>query len=94
MSEKLTTSHIKKELENIIGWQYKNNSITKEYEFEDFKSAVSFIVKVAFEAEALQHHPEIYNVYNKVVLTLSTHDDGNIVTQKDLDLAAQINKIA
>ncbi len=94
MNKNLTATYIKKELEHIAGWQYKDNSISKKYEFKDFKSAVSFIVRIAFEAEALQHHPEIFNVYNTVVLTLSTHDHGNTVTEKDLELARKINELA
>ena len=70
------------------GWkrEEKRDAITREYLFKDFNRAFAFMTQVALAAEKADHHPEWSNVYNKVRVTLSTHDAGG-VTQKDLDLA-------
>jgi 4a-hydroxytetrahydrobiopterin dehydratase len=73
-------------------WQHQNNSLVRTFSFSDFKEAMAFLVQVAFLAEAQNHHPEIFNVYNKVTLTLRTHDAGNIVTAKDVALAESVNE--
>jgi 4a-hydroxytetrahydrobiopterin dehydratase len=70
-----------------------NNKLSAEFEFEDFNEAFAFMTKVAVEAEAQGHHPWWSNVYNKVRIELSTHDAGNIITQKDERLAAAIEQI-
>lgn len=77
-------------LQTLSGWQREGNAISKEFRFENFRAAVAFLVRVAFEAEQRDHHPEIHNVYNRVKLTLSTHDAGG-VTAKDFDLAKAID---
>lgn len=74
-------------------WKEENNQLVKSFLFEDFKEAFGFLQQVAFLAEEQNHHPEIYNVYNKVTLKLTTHDAGNTVTQKDKKLAGAIDKI-
>jgi 4a-hydroxytetrahydrobiopterin dehydratase len=70
------------------GWtrEDKRDAITREFVFGDFNRAFAFMTQVALAAEKADHHPEWTNVYNKVRITLSTHDAGG-VTQKDLDLA-------
>lgn len=75
-------------------WKEENNQLVKSFLFEDFKEAFGFLQQVAFLAEEQNHHPEIYNVYNKVTLKLTTHDAGNTVTQKDRKLAEAIDKIS
>jgi len=74
-------------------WIEKNNVLRAEFEFEDFKSAFAFMTKVAMEAECMDHHPNWSNVYNKVIIELSTHDAGNVVTDKDHQLAKAIDKL-
>lgn len=74
-------------------WKEENNKLVREFEFKDFTEAFSFLTKVALEAEKAQHHPEIFNVYNKVKISLSTHDAGNKVTNKDRDLAMKIDDL-
>ncbi|MFK7904650.1 MAG: 4a-hydroxytetrahydrobiopterin dehydratase [Chitinophagales bacterium] len=74
-------------------WQEQNNQLVREFQFKDFITAFAFLTKVAILAEKHNHHPEIYNVYNKVKLNLSTHDAGNIVTEKDRKLAAAIDEL-
>lgn len=64
-----------------------------EFEFFDFRDAMMFMNRVAFEAEAMGHHPEWSNVYNKVTIKLTTHDQGNIITGFDFRLAEAIEKI-
>jgi 4a-hydroxytetrahydrobiopterin dehydratase len=92
--EALTSDQIKKELSGLNGWVYEGDKIKKEFKFSNFKEAISFMVKVGFEAEAQGHHPEWFNVYNKVSVQLSTHDAGGKVTSKDIKLAKTIDEIA
>jgi 4a-hydroxytetrahydrobiopterin dehydratase len=74
-------------------WEEKNNLLTKTFEFKDFQEAFSFMTRVAFLSEAMNHHPNWSNIYNKVTIDLTTHDAGNIVTEKDRKLAEAIDKI-
>ncbi len=74
------------------GWLILDKSIVKRFEFKDFNQALKFVNKVGELAEKVQHHPDIKIEYNKVTLTLTTHDQGQ-VTQKDLDLALKINQL-
>lgn len=74
-------------------WNEVNNTIEKTFEFKDFTEAFSFMTRVAFLAEKHGHHPNWTNVYNKVTIQLTTHDKGNVVTQKDRDLAAAIDLV-
>lgn len=74
-------------------WKEENNQLQGTFQFKDFVEAFSFMTEVAFHAEKLQHHPDWHNVYNKVEITLSTHDAGNVVTDKDRKLAAAIDEV-
>ena len=74
-------------------FQEKDNALHAEFKFADFRQAFAFMTEVAFAAEAANHHPEWRNVYNTVVIELTTHDAGNMVTRKDHDLASAIDKI-
>jgi len=94
MAEQLDTDTIMKALDKLDGWGFDAGKIERDFKFKDFREAVGFLVRVAFEAESMNHHPQIENVYNNVTLRLTTHDAGNNVTQKDLDLAERINAIA
>lgn len=67
--------------------------MTRTFEFVDFTEAFSFMTRVAFLAESHQHHPNWSNVYNKVIIELTTHDKGNTITEKDRKLANAIDKI-
>jgi len=75
------------------GWQQIDNSLQKQFIFNDFKAALEVIMKIGFEAEYLNHHPEWTNIYNKLIIKLTTHDAGNTVTDKDIELAKRINLI-
>lgn len=74
-------------------WKEENNKLTRTFEFVDFTEAFSFMTRVAFLAESHQHHPNWSNVYNKVIIELTTHDKGNTITEKDRKLADAIDKI-
>lgn len=74
-------------------WIEKDNKLKAEFQFEDFISAFGFMTKVAMLAEKMNHHPFWSNVYNKVTIVLSTHDAGDIVTNKDRELAIAIDKL-
>jgi 4a-hydroxytetrahydrobiopterin dehydratase len=71
-------------------WKEQNNQLVREFEFKNFVEAFSFMTKVALLAEKHNHHPEWSNVYNKVEIRLSSHDAGNVITDKDRKLAAAI----
>ncbi|MBE0663676.1 MAG: 4a-hydroxytetrahydrobiopterin dehydratase [Bacteroidales bacterium] len=74
-------------------WKEENDQLIRTFEFPDFISAFSFMTRVALIAEKLNHHPEWKNVYNKVEIRLSTHDAGNVVTEKDRELARKIDLV-
>ena len=69
------------------------SAIERTFTFGDFREAFAFLTRVAFEAEAMDHHPHVTNVYDRVTLALSTHDADNRVTETDLVLAARINAL-
>ncbi|MBK8609416.1 MAG: 4a-hydroxytetrahydrobiopterin dehydratase [Chitinophagaceae bacterium] len=74
-------------------WEEKNNTLYKKFEFKNFSEAFAFMARVALEAEKMDHHPLWTNVYNKVEIWLSTHDAGDMVTDKDHKLAAKIDQL-
>jgi len=74
-------------------WQEKDNTLYRKFQFADFSEAFAFMTRVAIEAEKMNHHPLWTNVWNTVEIWLSTHDAGNIVTEKDRKLAAIIDSI-
>jgi len=74
-------------------WIEENNQLKRNFLFKDFKAAFAFMTKVAAIAEEMNHHPTWTNEYNKVDMRLSTHDAGNIVTDKDRKLALAIDKV-
>jgi 4a-hydroxytetrahydrobiopterin dehydratase len=70
-----------------------NQNLSKAFVFSDFTEAFAFMTRVAFIAEKHNHHPEWSNVYNTVNIKLTTHDAGNIVTEKDINMAAEIDGV-
>ena len=90
--KKLTTKEIEKRIQTLIDWEYVDNALYTDFEFDNFKDCMSAMNRIAFECEALNHHPEWTNVYNTLEIRLTTHDaDG--VTELDFKLAEAINKI-
>ena len=75
------------------GWAESEGKLVKRFGFDGFTQALSFINRVAEEAEALQHHPEIRWEYDKITILLSTHDAGSKVTEKDFELARAIDRV-
>ena len=89
---KYSIDTIKTELQQITDWTLKNNGIEKQFIFKNFSAALAFIVQVGVLSEKANHHPELFNVYNKVSIRLTTHDMGG-VTAKDFELAKNIDLI-
>ena len=74
-------------------WEEKNNSLYRKFQFKNFSEAFAFMTRVALEAEKMDHHPNWTNVYNTVEITLNTHSEGNVVTEKDRKLAKKIDAL-
>ncbi len=89
---RLSSESIDYELKNLKGWVVLNNKIHKEFKFDDFNQAFGFMVRAAMHIEKMNHHPEWFNVYNKLVIDLTTHDAGGI-TQNDINLAKILNSL-
>jgi 4a-hydroxytetrahydrobiopterin dehydratase len=87
---RLSDSEIAERVKTVSGWALKGNEIAKEYKFDDFAHAMRFVNRVAEQAEQLDHHPDILVQYNRVTLTLSSHDSGGL-TERDFRLASRID---
>ncbi len=94
MPEPLPADQVTAALADLPGWVLEDDALKKTFARRDFKDAFAFMTAVAFEAEALGHHPSWHNVYKTVTIELSTHDAGDKVTQLDLDLAQRIEAIS
>lgn len=92
MMLKLSEDDIEKRLLQYPDWDYYENAIHAEFEFDNFKDCFSAMSRIAFECEALNHHPDWSNTYNILNITLSTHDSDG-VTAKDFKLAKAIDSI-
>ena len=77
---------------NLKDWRFNSDGIEKKFQFKNFTEALGFIVKVGVISEKMNHHPELFNVYNKVNIRLTTHDAGG-VTDKDIKLASEIDQL-
>lgn len=95
MVEKLSPAARQECLASLSGWDNVDgrDAIQKSFQFKDFNGAFGFMARVALMAEKMDHHPEWFNVYNRVDITLSTHDAGG-VTERDIALASFIDKAA
>ena len=92
-TRRATKAEIQDLLAEFDGWTVASGKLHREYKFRNFVEAFGFMAQVALLAERAAHHPEWCNVYKKVVVDLTTHDAGGI-TQKDLDLAREMEQIA
>jgi len=81
------------QIDQLSDWTHADNMIRKTFRFTNFTQAIGWTVRVAFLAEAHNHHPDIDIRYNRVTLALTTHDAGNQVTQKDVDLARAVDEL-
>lgn len=93
MSDPLNSEQLEKALKSLDGWRVEDDKLKKDFKFQNFKEAAAFILRIAFEAESLQHHPELFNVYSKVDIGLCTHEAGDKITNKDVELAKAIDSI-
>ena len=95
MAKKLTDDARHQALERLQGWQLADgrDAITKQFKFADFNAAFAFMTRAALAAEKMDHHPEWSNVWNRVNVTLTTHDAGGL-TERDIALAEAMDKFA
>lgn len=91
--KRLSDTEIDAQLAGLPGWQLKDGKLHREFRFADFSAAFGFMTRVALAAEKLEHHPDWSNVWNKVVVDLSTHDVGGL-SAKDFQLAVAMNELA
>ena len=90
--KKLAEQEIEHEVAKIPGWRVLNGKLNRTFEFESFVQAFGFMTKVAMESEKLNHHPEWFNVYNRLEINLVTHD-VNGISNYDIKLAEKINRL-
>ena len=93
MAAKLDDEEIGAGLSELPGWSLANDKLRREFKFGNFVEAFGFMTSAAIESEKMNHHPEWCNVYNKVVVDLTTHDAGGI-TMLDFELARKMNDLA
>ncbi len=89
---RLSSEKISEELKNLPGWSVKDEKLHKDFEFESFNQAFGFMTRAAMEIEKMNHHPEWFNVYNRISVDLMTHDAGGI-TENDIQLAKILNSL-
>jgi 4a-hydroxytetrahydrobiopterin dehydratase len=92
MSQRLTDAEIQAQMAQVPDWAVEGDRLQRTYRFKDFVEAIAFVNKLVEPAEAAGHHPDIAVSYNRVTVTLTTHDAGGL-TQKDFDLAATLSKL-
>ncbi len=90
----LSDSDIQAASAGLPGWSHADGALVREYTCSDFETAIAFIVRIAFHAHRMDHHPELFNVYSTLRVRLTTHDAGDRVTQRDLDLARAIEPLS
>ena len=93
MAEKLSSGEIQTELNKVAGWVIQDEKLHKEFQFSSFIKAFGFMTQLALVAESMNHHPEWFNVYNRVEVTLSTHDVGGL-SSLDVKLAEKMDQLA
>ncbi len=89
---RLTQEDIDEELKNLPGWSVVNEKLHKEFQFVSFNQAFGFMTRAAMEIEKMNHHPEWFNVYNRIIVELTTHDAGGI-TKNDTNLARILDSL-
>lgn len=94
MSPTLSRAEIDEALRDLPGWSVAGDALERTFEFGSFREAISFMVRVGFEAEAMNHHPDWTNTYNRVVVRLNTHDAGDKVTAHDVELARRMQQVS
>ena len=89
---RLSESDIDEELKKLSGWNVKDGKLHKEFQFDNFNQAFGFMTRAAMEIEKMNHHPEWFNVYNRITVDLTTHESGGI-TNNDVNLAKILNSL-
>jgi|TARA_B110000467_G_scaffold103353_1_gene93756 4a-hydroxytetrahydrobiopterin dehydratase len=89
---RLSESEIDEEIKKISGWSVKDDKLHKEFQFDNFNQAFGFMTRAAMEIEKMNHHPEWFNVYNRITVDLTTHEAGG-VTNNDINLAKILNSL-
>jgi len=89
---RLSELEIGEELKQLSEWSVKNDKLHKEFKFDNFNQAFGFMTRAAMEIEKMNHHPEWFNVYNRITVELTTHDAGGI-TKNDVNLARILNAL-
>ena len=92
-AKKLSDAEIQDNLEQLNGWTVEDGKLHKEYQFDTFVTAFGFMTQLALVAESMNHHPEWFNVYNRVTIDLMTHDAGGI-SELDFQWAKQADAIS
>ena len=90
---RLTDDEVVEGLATLPGWEWTGDEIAKEFRLGNFRDSVAFVVRLSYEAEAANHHPDLDIRWNRVRVALSTHSEGGL-TAKDLDLAAAVEALA
>jgi 4a-hydroxytetrahydrobiopterin dehydratase len=90
---RLSQTDINEKLKSLPGWSVVNEKLHKEFQFDSFNQAFGFMTRAAMEIEKMNHHPEWFNVYNRITVELTTHDAGGI-TKNDVNLARILNSLA
>lgn len=93
MNTPLSSAETQAAVKVLRGWKIEADALVKTLTFGSFREAISFLVRAAFEAEAMNHHPDWTNVYNRVTIRLNTHEAGGRVTVKDVELAKRFDQI-
>ena len=92
--EALSPEAVQNALDKLEGWSFEDDKIHRNFQFKNFTEAFAFMTASALVAEKADHHPEWFNVYNRVNVSLTTHDAGNKVSHKDIALAEKMNEFA
>jgi 4a-hydroxytetrahydrobiopterin dehydratase len=93
-ARKLSETELTLALKSLPGWQIKDGNLYKEYKFNSFATALGWMVSVGIYAQQMGHHPEWFNVYNTVLVDLTTHDIGNAISNLDVELAQKMEELA
>ncbi len=92
MTARLSEEEIQASLKDLSGWKLAGNKLRRDFQFQDFNQAFGFMARAAMEIEKMNHHPEWFNVYNRLTVELTTHDAGGI-TDNDVNLARILNSL-
>lgn len=93
VSQRLSDAELKSSLRQLSGWSIESGKLHRQFQFKSFVEAFGFMSSLALVAESMGHHPDWFNIYNRVTIDLTTHDAGGITT-KDVELARKANELA